>query len=116
MAGERIRWPAVADRAREIVEGYEGGVTLCQVMYRLVYEGALPHTAPMYRRLSGQLAKARREGRFPDLIDTVRDIHVPPACGRVRRGDARLVPAGPHRGPGARPVRREGHRTPAADL
>ncbi|MEU0256527.1 hypothetical protein ABZ299_29520 [Streptomyces sp. NPDC006184] len=45
----------------------------------MVSEGALPHTAPMYRRLSAQLAKARREGRFPDLIDTVREVHVPPA-------------------------------------
>ncbi|MFF5257021.1 hypothetical protein ACFY4K_33990 [Streptomyces leeuwenhoekii] len=33
----------------------------------------------MYRRLSAQLALARREGRFPDLIDTVREVHVPPA-------------------------------------
>jgi hypothetical protein len=45
----------------------------------LVSEGALPHTALMYRRLSAQLAKARREGRFSDLIDTVREVHVPPA-------------------------------------
>ncbi|MEV8015265.1 hypothetical protein AB0O76_02665 [Streptomyces sp. NPDC086554] len=33
----------------------------------------------MYRRLSSQLARARREGRFPDLIDAVRAVHVPPA-------------------------------------
>ncbi|PJM98633.1 hypothetical protein CG740_34930 [Streptomyces sp. CB01201] len=79
MAGERIRWPVVVERAQEIVESYEGGVTLRQVMYRLVSERALPHTAPMYRRLSAQLAKARREGRFPDLIDTVREVHAPPA-------------------------------------
>ena len=25
---ERIRWPAVVDRARQIVEGYAGGVEL----------------------------------------------------------------------------------------
>ncbi|AYV32844.1 hypothetical protein EES41_39420 (plasmid) [Streptomyces sp. ADI95-16] len=54
-------------------------VTLRQVLYRLVSEGVLPHTPPMYRRLSAQLAQARREGRFPDLIDTVREVHVPPA-------------------------------------
>lgn len=69
----------MVDRAREIVESYDGGVTLRQVMYRLVSDGALPHAAPMYRRLSAQLAKARREGRFPDLIDTVREVHAPPA-------------------------------------
>ncbi|MEV6810161.1 hypothetical protein [Streptomyces sp. NPDC051132] len=77
MAPERIRWPAVVDRAREIVESYEGGVTLRQVMYRLVSEGVLPHTPSMYRHLSSHLAQARREQRFPDLIDTLREIHVP---------------------------------------
>ncbi|MFE2554387.1 hypothetical protein ACFXGI_38675, partial [Streptomyces sp. NPDC059355] len=48
-------------------------------MYRLAAESALPHTPPMHRRLSSQLAQARREGRFPDLIDTIREVHVPPA-------------------------------------
>jgi hypothetical protein len=48
-------------------------------MYRLVSEGVLPHTASMYRHLSSHLAQARREGRFPDLIDTLREVHVPPA-------------------------------------
>lgn len=80
MARERIRWPAVVDRARQIVQGYAPlKVTLRQVMYRLATEGVLPHTPPMYRRLSAQLARARREGRFPDLIDTVREVHVPSA-------------------------------------
>ncbi len=77
---ERVRWPVVVGQAREIVNGYAPlKVTLRQVMYRLVSVGALPHTAPMYRRLSAQLAQARREGRFPELIDTVREVHVPPA-------------------------------------
>ncbi|MFD3472254.1 hypothetical protein ACFWWM_39255 [Streptomyces sp. NPDC058682] len=79
MSRQRIRWPAVVDRARQIVEGYEGGVTLRQVMYRLASEGVLPHTPSMYRHLSSHLARARREGRFPDLIDTLREVHVPPA-------------------------------------
>ncbi len=48
-------------------------------MYRLASEGVLPHTPSMYRHLSSQLAQARREGRFPDLIDTLREVHVPPA-------------------------------------
>lgn len=70
----------MVDRAREIVDGYAPmKVTLRQVMYRLAAEGVLPHTPPMYRRLSAQLAQARRERRFPDLIDTVREVHVPPA-------------------------------------
>ncbi|MDX2993360.1 hypothetical protein [Streptomyces scabiei] len=79
MAGERVRWPVVVDRAREIVQGYEGGVTLRQVMYRLASEGVLAHTPSMYRHLSSHLARARREGHFPDLVDTLREVHVPPA-------------------------------------
>ncbi|MFD8637634.1 hypothetical protein [Streptomyces sp. NPDC059533] len=67
------------DRAREIVDGYAPlKVTLRQVMYRLA-EGMLPHTPPMCPLLSSQLARAWKEGRFPDLIDTVREVHVPPA-------------------------------------
>jgi hypothetical protein len=49
------------------------------VYYRLVSGGSIPHTAPTYRRLSAQLARARREGHFPDLIDPLRQVHVPPA-------------------------------------
>ncbi|MFB7745286.1 hypothetical protein [Streptomyces sp. NPDC056132] len=79
MTRERIRWAVVVDRARQIVESYEGGVTLRQVMYKLASEGVLPHTPSMYRHLSSRLAQARREGRFPDLIDTLREVHVPPS-------------------------------------
>ncbi|MHC3391084.1 hypothetical protein ACLQ2E_16745 [Streptomyces lavendulocolor] len=78
MAGERVRWPAVVDRAQPIVESYEGGVTLRQVMYRLVSAGVLPHTPSMYRRLSSRLAQARREGRFPDLFDCLEIKMLPP--------------------------------------
>ncbi|WP_405812698.1 MULTISPECIES: hypothetical protein [unclassified Streptomyces] len=75
-----IWWPLVVERARQIVDGYAPlKVTLRQVMYRLAAEGVLPHTPPTYRRLSSQLAQARREGRFPDPIDTIREVHVPPA-------------------------------------
>ncbi|WP_346095700.1 hypothetical protein [Streptomyces olivaceiscleroticus] len=57
-------------------------VTLRQVMYRLVAAGLLPNTPPMYRRLSARTARARREDRFPDLIDTLRQVHVPPSWPR----------------------------------
>ncbi|MFI1177822.1 hypothetical protein [Streptomyces melanogenes] len=75
----RIRWQDIIDRARDIVDGYDGGVTVRQVMYRLVAAGLLPNTAPTYRRLSSRLAQARRDGLFPDLIDTIREVHVPPS-------------------------------------
>lgn len=48
-------------------------------MYKLASAGVLPHTPSMYRHLSSHLAKARREGRFPDLIDTLREVHAPPS-------------------------------------
>ena len=69
------------DRAADIVTGYDrvGGCTLRQAYYRLVAEGLIPHTAPTYRRLSSRLAQARREERFPDLIDPLREVHVSPA-------------------------------------
>lgn len=118
MARERVWWPSVVDRAREIVNGYAPmKVTLGQVMYRLASEGTLPHTAPMCRRLSAQLARARREGRFPDLIDTVRQVHVPPAWTGA---DAVLAEMPDwfrlDRTEGARPVCRdaEGHLASAA--
>ncbi|MGW1507164.1 hypothetical protein ACWCQW_53875 [Streptomyces mirabilis] len=75
----RIKWQDIIDRARDIVEGYDGGVTVRQVMYRLVAEALVPNTAPTYRRLSSRLAQARRDGLFPDLVDTIREVHVPPA-------------------------------------
>ncbi|MFE2095280.1 hypothetical protein [Streptomyces sp. NPDC059460] len=54
-----------------------GGTRRCH--YRLVGEGLIPHTAPTYRRLSSRLAQARWEERFPDLVDPLREVHVPPA-------------------------------------
>lgn len=75
----RICWPDVVARAREIVAEYDGGVTLRQVHYRCVAAGLIPNTPPVYRRLSSRLAQARREGRFPDLVDSLRTVHVAPS-------------------------------------
>lgn len=71
----------MVDRAAVIVSGYDavGGCTLRQVYYRLVVEAVIPHTASAYRRLSARLAQARRQEGFPDLIDPLREVHVPPA-------------------------------------
>jgi hypothetical protein len=49
------------------------------VYYRLVAEAVIPHTAATYRHLSARLAQARRREGFPDLIDPLREVHVPPA-------------------------------------
>lgn len=77
----RLQWARIVERAADIVTSYDevGGCTLRQAYYRLVSEGLIPHTPPTYRRLSAQLAQARREERFPDLIDPLREVHVPPS-------------------------------------
>ncbi|MGW1272058.1 hypothetical protein [Streptomyces sp. NPDC002491] len=77
----RLQWARIVERAADIVTSYDevGGCTLRQAYYRLVAEGLIPHTPPTYRRLSAQLAQARREERFPDLIDPLREVHVPSA-------------------------------------
>lgn len=54
-----------------------GGTRRCY--YRLVATGLIPHTAATYRRLSSRLAQARWEEGFPDLVDPLREVHVPPA-------------------------------------
>jgi hypothetical protein len=73
----RIQWAEVVEAAREMVATYDGGVTLRQVFYRLAVAGIIPNTAAAYRKLSAHLAQARRHAEFPDLIDAVREIHVP---------------------------------------
>ncbi|MFE2746235.1 hypothetical protein [Streptomyces scopuliridis] len=67
MDGSRIRWPGIVarSRARETVGGYEGGVTLRQVMYRLVSEGRLSNTPPVYRRRSSRLAQPAGRAASP---------------------------------------------------
>jgi hypothetical protein len=73
----RIDWPAVLDRAAEIVAGYSTGVTLRQLHYRLVSAQVIPNTTSAYKTLSARTAEARREDRFPSLVDRTRAIHRP---------------------------------------
>lgn len=69
-----IDWSKVVLRAKEIVESYDTGVTLRQLYYRLVSEGAIPNAQSKYKRLSDKTAQARRAGWFPALIDRTREI------------------------------------------
>jgi hypothetical protein len=71
----RIDWPAVVDRAREIVESYDTSVTLRHLFYRLVSAQVIPNSQVAYKRLSAVTAEARRDGTFPALIDRGRTIH-----------------------------------------
>jgi hypothetical protein len=68
-------WPAIVERAAGIVRGYDTGVTLRQLFYRLVSDGTLRNTQSEYSSLSSHTAEARRAGTFPDLIDRGRSIH-----------------------------------------
>jgi hypothetical protein len=75
----RVRWAPALDHAAAIVAGYDTGVTLRQLFYRLVSDGTLPNLDSYYRRLSGRSAQARRDGTFPDLLDRTSRIELPVA-------------------------------------
>ncbi|MFE0107077.1 hypothetical protein [Streptomyces sp. NPDC059009] len=74
-----IVWERVVERARQIDAEYDTAVTLRQLYYRLVTEGAIVHRPWAYRKLSSHLAASRRAGDGPDLVDTTRRVHVPRA-------------------------------------
>jgi hypothetical protein len=74
MVTQRIRWAPVIEQAAEIVNGYDTGVTLRQLFYRLITKGTIPNTDYCYQRLSRLTAKQRREETFPDLIDPTRRV------------------------------------------
>jgi hypothetical protein len=71
----RINWPELLVAAADIVNGYETGVTLRQLFYRLVAAQLLPNSTSAYKGVSAKTAEARRQGEFPDLIDRGRLIH-----------------------------------------
>ena len=71
----RLDWSAILEQAAEIVDSYETGVTLRQLFYRLVAAELLHNTRVAYTTLSKVTAEARREGRFPSLVDRTRQIH-----------------------------------------
>jgi hypothetical protein len=73
----RLAWPAVLERAANIVASYDTGVTLRQLFYRLVADGTIPNTAQAYKGLSRASAEARRAGTFPALVDRRRSIDRP---------------------------------------
>jgi len=80
-AGGRMSldWSRIVTQAAAIVESYDTPVTLRQLFYRLASTQRLPNALTAYKTLSSTTAKARREGRFPDLSDRGRAIYRP-AC------------------------------------
>ena len=75
--GARICWSTVLDQGRTIVARYDTRVTLRQLFYQLVSALILPNTTSAYKQLSHHIAKARRVGDFPALMDRTRSIHRP---------------------------------------
>lgn len=71
----RLDWQTILATAATIVHGYDTGVTLRQLFYRLVAAEILPNTKVAYSTLSKVTAEARRESDFPALIDRTRQIH-----------------------------------------
>ena len=72
----RLNWTLILAEAVSIVRTYtDTSVTLRQLFYRLVARGTLPNTQTAYKSLSAKTAEARRDGWFPDLIDSTRAIH-----------------------------------------
>lgn len=74
-------WDDICEIGAEIVEARltESGVrsSLRYVFYRLVSLGYLRNTLPEYTNLSTSSAQARRDGRFPRLVDHNREIFRP---------------------------------------
>jgi hypothetical protein len=71
----RLDWQAILATAVAIVHGYDTGVTLRQLFYRLVAAESLPNTRVAYSTLSHVTARARRDRTFPALIDRTRAVH-----------------------------------------
>jgi hypothetical protein len=75
----RRDWQTILNHAREVVHEYDNRITLRQLFYRLVADGTLQNLDSSYKGLSRETAKARREGRFPSLVDRTRRIERQPS-------------------------------------
>jgi hypothetical protein len=77
-AGKRVHklGGPILKKAAEIVESYDTPVSLRQLFYRLVALQLIRNTPSEYGMLAHRTAAMRREGKFPDLIDETRKIHV----------------------------------------
>jgi hypothetical protein len=71
------KWDRIIAEAARIAESYDTGVTLRQLYYRLVAAELIENNDSSYNYLSQLTAEARRNGEFPDLIDTTRRIEEP---------------------------------------
>jgi hypothetical protein len=72
-----MRWEPILLTAADIVWTFHTGVTLRQLYYRLVADGAIPNTDSAYKTLSRKTSDARHAGTFPRLVDRTREVHRP---------------------------------------
>ena len=73
----RSKWDRIIDAARDIADSYDTPVTLRQLFYRLIAALLFTNTDGNYTYLSKLTAEGRRDGTFPELIDTTREIVEP---------------------------------------
>jgi hypothetical protein len=73
----RSKWDRIIDAARDIADSYDTPVTLRQLFYRLIAAVLITNTDANYTYLSKLTAEGRRDGVFPELLDTTRDIVEP---------------------------------------
>jgi hypothetical protein len=71
------KWDRIIGSAVEIAESYDTGVTLRQLFYRLIAAQLFTNTDANYKYLSRLTAEGRRDGTFPALVDTTREIVEP---------------------------------------
>jgi hypothetical protein len=71
------KWDRTINAARDIAESYDTPVTLRQLFYRLIAAQLFTNDQSNYNYLSKLTAEGRRDGTFPELIDTTREIVEP---------------------------------------
>jgi hypothetical protein len=71
------KWDKIIARAKTIALSYDTPVTLRQLFYRLVAAQLILNNQSSYNQLSALTAQGRRDGTFPELIDTGRSIEEP---------------------------------------
>lgn len=74
----KSKWDRIIMRGKQIALSYDTPVTLRQLFYRLVAAQLIPNNKGAYNTLSSLTAEGRRDGTFPELIDTTRSIVEPP--------------------------------------
>jgi hypothetical protein len=71
------KWDSIIAAAARIARSYDTPVTLRQLFYRLIAAQLIRNCDSDYNQLSRLTAEGRRDGTFPELMDTTRKIVEP---------------------------------------